>query len=88
MTAAEQDALRLTDPGQFRFLPSPPRAPEPPRRCDGCSVWDREGTTGVGFCRRHAPLVARVTAKEIETVWPETFAEDWCGEFRAKAVPR
>jgi hypothetical protein len=39
-----------------------------------------------GFCKRHAPRplaenVETVRGKTFITVWPETLAQDVCGEF-------
>lgn len=55
---------------------------EAPPRCDTCGQW-RKGHSGLGDCRRYAP-------RELDrnnaawAIWPQTFPEQWCGEWRPK----
>ena len=49
----------------------------------------------IGYCRRHAPQHLARESKGVQiaghkkgerpflAIWPETFAEEWCGEFEA-----
>jgi len=45
-------------------------------------------------CRRHSPVTFQPTpsglylSARLETVWPKTRAEDFCGEFEVEMVPR
>ncbi len=54
--------------------------------CKDCIFWDliHAGTTTrsrKGRCRRHAPTPrADEISRDIGTVWPATFDDDWCGE--------
>lgn len=42
-----------------------------------------------GQCRRHSPHLNPTTAKtyHVEGVWPLIRDDDWCGEWKALAVP-
>lgn len=42
-------------------------------RCDNCRFWASSG--GSQTCRRHAPQITTAG------YWPETFPDDWCGDF-------
>jgi hypothetical protein len=57
-----------------------------PIACGSCAYWDplsiNEGD--LGYCRRHAPLVGKMRNETFQTVWPETFDDDWCGEHQAR----
>ena len=55
-------------------------------RCSNCDYWDQmfhagEGSDDAdyGLCRLEPPLV-----KRGKTLWPTTYAHDWCGEFSEK----
>lgn len=54
--------------------------------CSSCKSWSSAtGTTGE--CRRHAPqlIVFEVdAATKIESRFPTTGAEAWCGDYQAK----
>lgn len=49
-------------------------------KCGECRYWHQDGKAG--DCRRHPPVVIydyRDFTKD--TVFPETFGTEWCGEF-------
>jgi hypothetical protein len=54
--------------------------------CKDCIYWDimpQSATTKAteGRCRRHAPTPSSEDAeKDMGTIWPSTFDDDWCGE--------
>ena len=57
------------------------------RRCDQCVVWNQyPKKPGAGECRRYAPRPSIVNVEAIVN-WPETNAEDWCGEWELRAQP-
>ena len=55
-------------------------------RCENCQFWS--GTTIKQFrprgkCLRHAPRPDQSEKTSIwTTVWPITYAENWCGEHK------
>ena len=54
--------------------------------CAACRNW-REVREGVGECRAHAPqlIVFEVDDNtKIESRFPTTAGDDWCGDFQAK----
>jgi len=54
--------------------------------CTNCQHWEKK-TENSGECRRHAPqtIAFQVDADtKIESRFPMTAAEDWCGDFAAK----
>ena len=59
------------------------------KRCKDCKWYDNSRSNpAYGDCRKKSPVVL-VDGYEIgcaghTTVWPETAATDWCGEFEAK----
>jgi hypothetical protein len=59
--------------------------------CKNCIFWDiiHAGTTTKareGRCRRHAPIPrADKISRDLGTMWPATFGDDWCGEGRQAA---
>ena len=51
--------------------------------CERCRFWVSTGASGYeGRCRRRAPM-PNFSGDEgnMSTVWPDSYAEDWCGEF-------
>jgi len=54
--------------------------------CKDCIYWDvmpqAASTKAIeGRCRRHAPTPSSEDAdKDMGTIWPATFDDDWCGE--------
>ena len=54
--------------------------------CKDCIYWDETGQDrptrmAEGRCRRHAPHPHQSDLLDGDgTVWPATFADDWCGE--------
>ena len=51
-------------------------------KCKNCINWKsvKDGEHA-GECRAHPPaVVADTVAKVWETVWPETYPNEWCGE--------
>lgn len=46
--------------------------------CANCRHWAYEGQ-----CRRNPPVAAG-TSERAYTYWPETTADDWCGEWAPK----
>ena len=55
-------------------------------KCETCKFWEEGKETG--WCHRHAPSSVIVGPTEGErpmnTVWPRTGAQEWCGEWTAK----
>ena len=56
--------------------------------CKICKWWDQVGyhkglVGNFGFCRRFPPAHKTITEKieQNRGNWPETFEDDWCGEF-------
>ena len=51
--------------------------------CYDCRFWAATGLApSQGKCHRRAPLPsARTGGETVEVVWPQTMANDWCGEF-------
>lgn len=49
--------------------------------CETCTFWIKppEGATD-GECHRHAPLVTGGLHCAVETVFPLTKPENWCGD--------
>ena len=54
-----------------------------PVRCTGCAFW-AHFTNSVGVCRRRAPTPANGSDSDTVAHWPETFAEEGCGD----GIPR
>lgn len=59
--------------------------------CVNCTYWRQVGS-GVGQCRRRAPLpftnadgIHDRTVERHRANWPETGAKDFCGEFMLSA---
>lgn len=53
------------------------------KSCASCAHW-KSGITGEGECRRHAPQLISFEVDDnvkIESRFPSTDAEDWCGDF-------
>ncbi|MEM9399420.1 MAG: hypothetical protein AAF984_04365 [Verrucomicrobiota bacterium] len=53
--------------------------------CSTCKHWSAKDVTGE--CRRHAPqtIVFDVDSEtKIESRFPVTSSDDWCGDFQAK----
>ena len=51
--------------------------------CRICRFWN-DHKTGRGECRRAPPIVTGGMMSHVETVWPTTSEDDWCGGFEAK----
>ena len=52
--------------------------------CAICRYWDESDEEALdGKCRRHSPIVTGGMMSSVETVWPTTNRDDWCGEYRA-----
>jgi hypothetical protein len=62
--------------------------PGPVEGCGSCRFWWREksrrGGLGWGQCRRMPPALPIVRTDKLKLVgiWPETEADDWCGEWQ------
>jgi len=54
-------------------------------RCADCLFWAQFNPT-VGLCRRRAPRPAAGNARDTVAHWPETFAEEGCGDGRARGT--
>jgi hypothetical protein len=58
--------------------------------CENCKFWEQEESDipSMGLCHRYAPRpVATHPVKgpeSMDTVWPRTKGEEWCGEWKAK----
>ncbi|MDA8253438.1 MAG: hypothetical protein M0Z28_30285 [Rhodospirillales bacterium] len=55
--------------------------PPMPVRCAACAFWGHFNDS-VGVCRRRAPQPASGSDRETVAHWPETFAEEGCGDGR------
>lgn len=56
-----------------------PAAAVAPVRCMSCAFWAHFNAS-VGVCRRRAPRPALGSDNETVAHWPETFAEEGCGD--------
>lgn len=56
------------------------------RACVTCEFWDQRTShkraRNAGLCRVNPPV--KNGGDERDYGWPETFDEDWCGEWLAK----
>lgn len=55
------------------------------KSCAACAHWNGSGQEGE--CRRHAPQLISFEVDEsvkVESRFPTTSAQDWCGDFEAK----
>ena len=56
------------------------------KACAQCIHWN-ETESEAGECRRHAPQMIAFEVDEdvrVESHFPVTAADDWCGDFEAK----
>lgn len=67
-------------------------------RCRSCQFWKMGSSSEVGECRRLPPQIVSRTSDysrslgggdysegistSVDSEWPDTKAEDWCGEWR------
>ena len=55
-------------------------------KCRDCKWWDERGY--YGDCHAKSPVVLtdgyEVGSSGHTTVWPETSASDWCGDFKER----
>lgn len=53
-------------------------------QCAKCQWWDKEGSPPPVHhrCLRYPPKVYPDTDGEVESHWPWTAPQDYCGEFR------
>ena len=60
------------------------------RVCKLCEFWvEHADRPAVGECRRNPPVPVAITKSyasddilsDIESAWPDSRANDWCGEF-------
>ena len=61
-------------------------------RCENCefsggrySAPDRDVAAETLKCRRRAPIATGGMMAPTMTIWPAVVADDWCGEFVARA---
>lgn len=53
------------------------------RLCITCRLWESPlGIAMKGKCRANSPVIIIFPLGGIETRWPMTAHEDWCGEYR------
>lgn len=55
--------------------------------CGACLFWQSTNEDlSTGLCRRMAPRVffVKEDQKSLETMWPVTYGDDWCGEYEPK----
>lgn len=53
-------------------------------KCKHCRFWQPDGKAG--DCRRHPPVIIWGRGEfedAVETKFPETFPDEWCGEAEA-----
>ncbi len=56
------------------------------KACQACIHWNSK-VDSKGECRRHAPQTIAFEVDDevkVESRFPTTAAEDWCGDFEAK----
>lgn len=56
------------------------------RACATCAFWDSENSNE-GTCRRNAPQAVVFEVEDgtaFHTLFPETLASDWCGEYEKR----
>ena len=62
-------------------------------KCVSCKFWEEDSEkSSYGYCHRYAPkpaprseIVHRVEGDtSMNTFWPQTREEDWCGEWSAQ----
>lgn len=68
------------------------------RTCCGCKYWEDQstpesrgaGSMVFGWCRKNPPRVILEDPElgQVETHWPCTMEEDWCGEYQSINVRR
>lgn len=55
------------------------------QECGGCLYWRMAFGDGyTGECHRHAPVALKLQRRHYEVAspsWPETFHNEWCGDF-------
>lgn len=63
--------------------------------CSTCKFWEPPSTQTApaageevlrappGRCHFHAPMV--LTQANLQTMWPRTYAADWCGQYVSAA---
>lgn len=55
------------------------------RKCSRCLWWQR-WSDGDGECRRYPPAgTGKAFVTNGYALWPVTYRDRWCGEFKAKA---
>jgi hypothetical protein len=53
--------------------------------CAACRFWQppkEPPPGGPGECRRQSPRAVQTKPDHWKSVWPRTWAQDWCGQFR------
>ncbi len=61
------------------------------RTCEVCRHWNRL-EPGLGECRRNSPSIVTIIQTEDvsitnKAIWPRTFDNEWCGEFKPHHSP-
>ena len=53
--------------------------------CSLCRYWKQiAGEDSLGECRRFPPMLATDgCVRDGNGIWPDTSADDWCGEYRS-----
>ena len=57
-------------------------------KCENCTYWQAAKSGSAGECRRHAPQTIAFTVDDnvkFESRFPATKAQDWCGDYAARA---
>lgn len=56
--------------------------------CASCTWWDKSDDEALdGKCRRRSPLDTGGMMSNVETVWPSTNRDDWCGDYQSARSP-
>ena len=58
----------------------------PGQSCGNCRF--SSGTAGIVHCLRHAPRVLFDKDWDLVNVWPRMDAEEWCGDWEGKGIPK
>lgn len=60
--------------------------------CETCRFWGQRHPDR-GDCQRHAPVASPRPRMDglgvtVDTVWPQTWSNQWCGDYEARQPPR
>ena len=51
--------------------------------CERCDYAEKTLIQNQFECRRHSPIMGENVGEDvIESVWPDVYTGDWCGDFK------